>query len=49
MHPAHPQSRYEATDRWGSPGRVATNAIYEGKANQLKNGELIDESDTVTF
>lgn len=49
MHPAHPNAHYKATDRDGSPGRRAHNALYEGKANQFTNNELVDADEVVVF
>lgn len=41
MHPAHPAPRYEATDRWGSPGRSARNqTVLGGEGNQNTNRDL---------
>lgn len=42
MHPANPDAFYKATDKDGSPGRVAANdAIYD-KPNQYANRDLAD-------
>ncbi len=40
MYPAHPKARYQATDRWGSPGRVATNPLFDGAGVQHTNRDL---------
>jgi hypothetical protein len=45
MRPAHPKAHYKATDRWGSPGRVAVNPLYEGKGVQYKNSDLSGDDD----
>jgi hypothetical protein len=46
MHPAHPNAHYAATDKEGSPGRVATNVVYEGKGVQYKNTDLLTSEET---
>lgn len=40
MRPAHPQAHYTATDKDGSPGRVARHAMYDGEAMQFKNTDI---------
>lgn len=45
MHPKHEQAFYQATDKDGSPGRVAANAAIYDKPNQYKNRDLADAND----
>ncbi len=40
MYPAHPKAHYKATDRDGSPGRVAHHDMYEGKGMQYSNKDI---------
>jgi hypothetical protein len=47
MHPRHHAAHYKATDAVASPGRVPTNEIYEGKANQYANRDLADEAESL--
>jgi hypothetical protein len=49
MHPAHPEAHYKATDRDGSPGRVAHNTLYDGKAHQLSNTDIVHKDEEVKF
>lgn len=50
MHPALPAARYEATDRWGSPGRRARNTeVYGEQGNQFANREVVAAGETVSF